>query len=298
MRKEGDADTVLVNHTIERILYPTDLSPEADKTLAYAVALARTYGAKLFLCHCLEQANENKEKHVKEVLAAMLATYLDTSEDTLKWDILLIHGEAANAIIAEARKRHIDFIVMHSRRRPYAAALLGSTAESICRQATCPVLVTHAQERECLDAHTGKLRLKHVLVPYDFSPYAENSLDYALSLAQSQKSQIHLLHVIPNYPEMPWRATSKTSFHRTMRRLQSVIDAYPQSLCKMEAIVREGQPYRELLVYAEEHSVDLICMGAHGSGFGEGTLFGSNTDRVLRQSPCPVLITRPEKKSN
>ena len=35
----------------ERILFPTDLSPESNDALAYAVALARSYGAKLLLCH-------------------------------------------------------------------------------------------------------------------------------------------------------------------------------------------------------------------------------------------------------
>jgi len=39
----------------------------------------------------------------------------------------------------------------------------------------------------------------------------------------------------------------------------------------------------------------LICLGAHGAGFGMRALFGSNVDRVLRQAPCPVLVARPLK---
>ena len=37
----------------ERILLPTDLSSDTTEGLEYAVALARSYRAKLFLCHCL-----------------------------------------------------------------------------------------------------------------------------------------------------------------------------------------------------------------------------------------------------
>jgi len=59
--------------------------------------------------------------------------------------------------------------------------------------------------------------------------------------------------------------------------------------------VRAGKPYREILCYAEEEEIDLICMGTHGAGFGMRALFGSNVDRVLRQAPCPVLIARPLK---
>jgi len=59
--------------------------------------------------------------------------------------------------------------------------------------------------------------------------------------------------------------------------------------------VRDVHPYREVLAYADEHNIDLICMGASGTGFGMRALFGSNADRVLRQSPCPLLIARPLK---
>jgi hypothetical protein len=50
-----------------------------------------------------------------------------------------------------------------------------------------------------------------------------------------------------------------------------------------------------VLAYAEDHAVELICMGASGTGFGMRALFGSNADRVLRQAPCPILIARPLK---
>ena len=64
---------------------------------------------------------------------------------------------------------------------------------------------------------------------------------------------------------------------------------------KVVQAVKCGQPYREILSYAEENEIDLICMGVHGAGFAMRALFGSNTDRVLRQAPCPALIARPLK---
>ncbi|MGH9882574.1 MAG: universal stress protein, partial [Pyrinomonadaceae bacterium] len=56
-----------------------------------------------------------------------------------------------------------------------------------------------------------------------------------------------------------------------------------------------GKAYQEVLAYAKEHEIDLICMGASGTRFVLGVLFGSNVDRVLRQAPCPVLVVRPAK---
>lgn len=65
-------------------------------------------------------------------------------------------------------------------------------------------------------------------------------------------------------------------------------------LCSVTHVVREGnKPYREIASYASEKDIDLICIGAHGKGFQFGPLFGSNADRLLRESPCPVLVVRP-----
>ena len=76
-------------------------------------------------------------------------------------------------------------------------------------------------------------------------------------------------------------------------KLQWAVPAEVRAWCRIRQAVREGHPYREVLGYAEEQNIDLICMGASGTGFGMKALFGSNADRVLRQSPCPVLIARP-----
>jgi nucleotide-binding universal stress UspA family protein len=37
---------------------------------------------------------------------------------------------------------------------------------------------------------------KHILVPIDFSPYADQALEYAIELAQTLQARITLLHVI------------------------------------------------------------------------------------------------------
>ena len=50
------------------------------------------------------------------------------------------------------------------------------------------------------------------------------------------------------------------------------------------------------MAYAREREVDLICIGASGSDWTLGKVFGSNVNRVLRQAPCPVLVARPIKR--
>src|SRR6185503_13565650 len=115
---------------------------------------------------------------------------------------------------------------MRSRRRPHRAALLGSTAEEVCRTASCPVLVTHAEERDFVEG--SRIGLKRLLVAYDFSDYSELALNYALSIAQEHQAELHVLHVLPRgavkEPELAWYPLGKeTAYHQAARRLQRAI---------------------------------------------------------------------------
>jgi nucleotide-binding universal stress UspA family protein len=290
----------------ERILCPTDLSHSSEEGVRYAVALAHAYGAKLFVCHSTEEIgdagasnapkiHEAIEGQVKRSCAAYSSMVGGASLD---WESVVNRsGRPADAIICEAGGRKIDLIVMSSRRRPRAAALLGSTAESISRHAPCPVLITHPPEEHGQADTPRTVAPKRVLVAYDFSDDSELALRYGLSLAQEHKSEIHLLYVISdsgaNGKELSWDSPdAEGPYHMAARMLQQAVPAEAHLWCEVTHSVREGKPHQEILSYAAEWEVDLISIGAHGQGLRLGTLFGSNVDRVLREARCPVLVAR------
>jgi nucleotide-binding universal stress UspA family protein len=292
---------------IECILCPTDLSPDSDEALRYAVALSKAYNAELLLLHCETDdgsvSHDDQDKVARKINEA-LVKYSGSADLTgLDWKSLVTTcDDAGEAIAREAATYGVDLIVMRSRRRPHRAALLGSTAESVSRTAPCPVLVMHSDERDWVNGSATKIELKRVLVAYDFSDYSELALKYALEFAQEYQSELHLLHVLPpftlNESEISWYPLGQEgTYHQSARRLQRAVPPEAHLWCDIKHVVSEGQPYREILNYAEKHKIDLICLGAHGAGFGMQTLFGSNVDRVLRQAPCPVLVTRPLKPS-
>lgn len=148
---------------IERILCPTNLSQESDEALRYVVALARAYNARLFLFYCAEAApaasglnGDGAHQYVLRLFEEGLAHHLGLGDfASLDWEGIVVENksDASEEIVREAAERTVDLIVMRSRRRPRAAALLGSTAERVCRTAPCPVLVTRP--------------LKPAMPPYD-----------------------------------------------------------------------------------------------------------------------------------
>ena len=107
-----------------------------------------------------------------------------------------------------------------------------------------------------------------------------------------------MLHVLTNTKtgseDIAWTSqTAEGPYHEAARQLHQSVPAEAHLWCEVTHAVREGKAYREIVSYAVEQEIDLICIGAHGQGFRFGTLFGSNADRVLRESPCAVLVARP-----
>jgi nucleotide-binding universal stress UspA family protein len=106
-----------------------------------------------------------------------------------------------------------------------------------------------------------------------------------------------MLHVLPppivDQPEIAWVNHTDTPYHQAARRLQEAIPAEVYLWSSVKHAVQYGQPYSEILTYAQNNEIDLIAMGAHGAGFGIHTLFGSNVDKVLREARCPLLIAHP-----
>ena len=287
---------------LRRILCPTDLSPDSDEALRYAIALTRAYDAKLVISHCIESPAFNTEsgrEQIRKSIEDGISSHLAFgSLSSLNYEISIFEGTPDTCIPQLAAMQHVDLIVMRSRRRPIAAALLGSTAEAVCRTAPCPVMVTHPHEHEWVGKTTGEIDLKRILVAHDFSIDSELALSYGLLLAQEYQAEVHLMHVLPYAPVPAGQGMTigeTEAFEQASKRLQSSIPEEVYLWCKVKQVIRSGQPYREILMYSEEENIDLVCMGVHGAGFAMRALFGSNSDRVLRQAPCPVLITRPLK---
>lgn len=291
---------------IQTILCPTDLSAESDEALRYAVALATNYKAKLVLLNCtgrstsgevdsreisLDIALQFEQALIKHLGLACLAD--------IDWHAVAIDNATpvSESIISQAKNFGADLIVMRSRRRPRAAMILGSVAESVCEKAPCSVLVTHPEEREWVSYSTGEIDLRRILVAHDFSPESTQALNYGISLVQEYQAELHLLHVLKNEdlrePELSWTVAGQDNHYtQAARKLHNVI---PQEVFLWSNVVDAvsfGSVYEQVLSYARKHEIDLICLGVTGKDWTFGKLFGSNGQRILREAPCPVLIAR------
>lgn len=140
---------------------------------------------------------------------------------------------------------------------------------------------------------------KNILVPVDFSEYAEHALDYAIALAAKLDAKVHLLNVIGipalGVPELGV-ALSASMMDTIVKDNQAALDKLASARRTKapigEVMLRTGDA-RDVIVRAcEEVGADLIVMGTHGRRGVSRALLGSVAESVVRTAPCPVLTLR------
>jgi universal stress protein A len=145
------------------------------------------------------------------------------------------------------------------------------------------------------------LEIRTILVPTDFSRHSEAALRYACGLAERMGSALHLLHVLtevmpvgpdpmlaPVLPPEYFRETEAAS----REALANVLDPAWGKPSAVEMCVRWGSPVDVIVDHAATQGVDLIVIATHGRTGLSHVLLGSVAERIIRESPCPVLTIR------
>ena len=149
------------------------------------------------------------------------------------------------------------------------------------------------------------MTISRILVPTDFSPDADAPFAYALELAGSLGASVDLLHVVENpMAAGVWSSEMYTSelvglqinlvrdAKERLRRCPPVIAGVRFGVSRH---VRTGNPAVEIVEMAHERASDLIVMGTAGRTGLSHVLAGSVAERVVRTSPCPVMVVKRDE---
>ena len=170
---------------VKKILYATDLSESARYAFAYALSLAKLYGARITFLHVLPEVSEVMDSHIigyisedrweeikaqhsseaREALigkkrdsAAAKAVLDQFSEDAkngqegsdfLTDEVIVEKGNPVEQILKQAEDKNCDLIVMGTHGQgTLADVMIGSTARRVLRRSKKPVLVVRLPEEK------------------------------------------------------------------------------------------------------------------------------------------------------
>ena len=153
-------DTQEVEQHFTRILFTTDFSTTSEHALTYAISLTKTYKAKLYLLHVIDESTEASGFYIPHLSYKKLDDEMKTAAqkmlksfclkklkgvDSYTFDV--VEGIPYKEIAAYAEAQGINLIVMGSRGRTGIDRLVfGSTTERVLRKSVCPVLTVHPPE--------------------------------------------------------------------------------------------------------------------------------------------------------
>ena len=294
----------------KKILVPIDFSEGSKMALPYAIGIARDFGATVSLAHVVPSTTPADLTHLGIVLeekrllkqAQGLMRQFRANQlpsDTGGKDFVL-SGSPAPEICRLAAKATFDLIVLATHGHSGLKHLwLGSVAEKVVRHAPCPVLTIREEPLCCLLPDVNPMRVKRILVPTDFSELSRGAVVRAAQLARRLGAQIDLIYVIepPPYPEYGYahipmkEAGLRELAEIELANLQHDVPDLKELV--RETVVRTGNVPFEILQSALLLNSELIVMATHARKGLKHFALGSNTEKVVRQARCPVLVFPP-----
>jgi len=157
--------------------------------------------------------------------------------------------------------------------------------------------------------------MERILVPLDGSQLAEEVLTYAKRLATHTSGTIYLVRVVPSAQQLAAASFAGAAsmegvsvmnvpdIDRAVALQLEEARAYLQGEARklqaegflVEWEVRQGVAADEIIKCARNNRIDIIAISSHGrSGLGR-LVFGSVSDRVLREAGIPVMVVKHPK---
>jgi nucleotide-binding universal stress UspA family protein len=285
-----------------RILVPLDGSELSERVFTWARLFKSAMPeAELELLRCFEPPASIYL--IPELAVPATAMFSEGDLNTAindylkqKAEELGVVGTTASVVVADPateilrRSEGANMVLMASHGRGGLGRwLMGSVATKVTRGTTVPVLVVSGKCMAGDPEHPAKI--EKVMVAYDGSPAAERAVYRAASLARGFGATVVLYQGLVHVA-MPHQVVAEANRADLLRAAEN-LRALAKTLegVKSQTKVRETSVSTGIVEYADEIGADLIVIGSHGKSGLARWMIGSETEQVLHEAHCPVLVT-------
>lgn len=291
----------------KKILVPLDGSDLAELALPYAKELADAFNSELVLLYVSEPEDEER-LHMHQLYLERLSVQM--KKQLKRVSPVVIAGKTVEEIVKYTDKNDIRLIVMATHESsgiiPWAKE---GVADKVIDAVGVPLLLIKETKRRRRIKEKKHL-ISHVLLPLDGSEAGEAAITRVKEIGSRLEAEVILLGVVPtgqhirtvggldyiHYPEQEmeaYKAEAKEYLDKVYKRLQRG----KKTKGELTVAIRSGEVVKEILDYAKKKRVSLIAISSHGHSGMTKWVFGSTAQKVIEDSPVPVLVVKPPSDS-
>jgi nucleotide-binding universal stress UspA family protein len=279
-----------------RILVGTDFSEPSMEALKTAIAIGQSFSSKLFIVHAaspfvytvgteslpLEIFNANldaaKQRISQIVMDEPVLKALNTKA--------IVESAGAIELIGQvARDENVDLIVVGSHGAKGLERLaLGSVAETVLRQATCPVLIVGP------NCKAEQNPFRSIVFATDLETTGLRGAQYATALAQRVHGKLTFLHVVDRRSSSSGIREELMEEH-AKRELQRLLPPHVERYCDSRIRLERGSPAQVITAVAQMESASLVIIGLRIHALADHVPW-STLSNVVRRANCAVLGVR------
>ena len=282
---------------VRNILLATDFSQCSARALDYAVGIADRYESQLHLFHCIDPAPyevvapdvlwktvDDARSELEEVLSDLRRQGRVNRSDV---KVVVEVGEAAKVLPNVARDLKTDLIVVGTHGRTgWKKMLLGSVAEAVIDEASCPVLsVASSAVRTRIKIYGPE----NILLVSEAARRSHHAESYAFSLARRYRARLSVLDVLENRSGRVLAQVSELMCCET--NLNAPIP--DRGLARPEQLAVEvGTESSVVLRVANRTAADLVVLPVPQDHKFTDRFVSTDSYRVVCDAACPVLTVR------
>ncbi len=290
--------TIAIEVRLKSILIATDFSLASLTALTRVLPLARQFNSTVHILHViqphgtdLEPAEDSTMYQQAHMEAQHRLEQLDTSVGSVPHQTWLRKGKVWETVEDVLQSEHIDLIVVGaSRKSELKKFFLESVAETIVREAPCPVLAVGPH----VSAVASDPPLAQLLYATNLWEESHHGLEYAIQLAIQYRSRLLLLHVVEQ--EDPKRSDHEwlRDYRRLLRHLlpERSEDLYVDPVLRVEVAKKSTA---RILQVADEIGADLIVMDLRPEE-PWATHLQDKVSEIISSATCPVLTIRTKNE--
>jgi nucleotide-binding universal stress UspA family protein len=275
------------------IVVPVDGSPETERTVRYAVNIAKQRGADVHLVQVVGRRSgtlwraPESERRLRAHLRALRPA---VGQEGVLVRIVTLRGDRDSVIPAYAQLNAASMVVVGHH---YGSSRLwrnSSAAGRLSRSSPVPVLVVPVL------GDAGAQPVKRILAAVDFTVASAIALRTAADWSKRLGARLTMLHAMEPIDQM---AFSGGEAWRLMQRLPADVKVLSKRLKRKamalgfadaEPVVVTGDAYGGIVGTAKETNADLIVMGVAPRTRFDEAMSGSTLRAVLRRATVPILV--------